>query len=311
MQELQGIIAITDRAWFDFLRGLPNLDEVNFWKPSSRRGVRAALYTPFLFKLRAPDNAVCGFGYFVRYSRLPAWMAWDTFGQANGCASFREMENRIAAIRERIRYKESGGADEIGCVLIPQPVLFPEDRWIRQPTDWPVRTQSEKRYNLIEGEGARVWQECLTVASELERESGVVAEGGARYGDPFLIRPRLGQGIFRVSITEAYSGACSMTGEQSLPALEASHIRPFGEGGPNEVRNGLLLRADLHRLFDKGYLTVSPEARIEVSGRLKAHYHNGKSYYPLHGTELRLPKKVSDRPAPEFLEWHNENVFVA
>lgn len=102
MQELQGIIAITDRAWFEFLRGLPNLDEANFWKPSSRRGVRAAPYTPFLFKLRAPDNAVCGFGYFVRYCRLPAWMAWDAFGQANGCSSFREMENRITAIRERI-----------------------------------------------------------------------------------------------------------------------------------------------------------------------------------------------------------------
>jgi putative restriction endonuclease len=64
-------------------------------------------------------------------------------------------------------------------------------------------------------------------------------------------------------------------------------------------------------LFDRGYLTVSPDGRIEVSGRLRADYHNGKSYYPLHGHELRLPEQASDRPAPEFLEWHNENVFVA
>jgi len=80
MSELRGIIAVTDRGWFEFLSQERGLDEVNFWKPSSRRGVRAAPFTPFLFKLRAPDNAICGFGYFARYSRLPAWLAWETFG---------------------------------------------------------------------------------------------------------------------------------------------------------------------------------------------------------------------------------------
>lgn len=40
MQELQGIVAITDRGWLDFLRGVPDLEEANFWKPSSRRAVR-------------------------------------------------------------------------------------------------------------------------------------------------------------------------------------------------------------------------------------------------------------------------------
>ena len=311
MNGLKGIIAITDRGWFDFLRGQPELDEANFWKPSSRRGVRAAPFTPFLFKLRAPTNAICGFGYFARYSRLPAWLAWETFGRANGCASFREMQERIAAIRERIRYQEGSGPDKIGCVLIAQPVFFPESRWVPQPADWPARTQTDKSYSLVDGEGARVWRECLTVANDLERESGRVAERGPRYGDPHQVRPRLGQGIFRVSITEAYSGACAMTGEHSLPALEASHIRPFGDGGPNDVRNGLLLRADLHRLFDRGYLTVTPESRIEVSGRLRADYQNGKTYYPLHGEPLRLPADTAEQPAPEHLEWHNNNVFVA
>src|SRR6058998_2366472 len=85
------------------------------------------------------------------------------------------------------------------------------------------------------------------------------------------------------SFTEAYNRACAVTQEHSLPALEAAHIRPFAKEGPHEVRNGLLLRADLHRLFEQGYLTVTPEYTLDVSDRLQHDYHNGKSYYPLRG----------------------------
>ena len=95
--------------------------------------------------------------------------------------------------------------------------------------------------------------------------------------------PRLGQGTFRVSVTDAYGRACAVTGEHSLPVLEAAHIRDYARDGPHEVRNGILMRADLHRLFDKGYLTISPEHRLEVSSRLRADYANGRSYYPLQG----------------------------
>jgi putative restriction endonuclease len=188
MSRLRGVIAVTDRGWYDFLREEPGLDEVNFWKPSSRRGVRAPPFTPFLFKLRSPDNAICGFGYFACYSRLPAWLAWETFGRANGCASFREMEERISTIRERIRYEEGGGPDEIGCVLIAQPVFFPEEGWVRQPSDWPIRTQTEKSYSLVSGEGARVWQQCLGIANDIAA-STVGAELRPRYGDPTLVHP--------------------------------------------------------------------------------------------------------------------------
>lgn len=122
--------------------------------------------------------------------------------------------------------------------------------------------------------------------------------------------PRLGQGTFRVSVTDAYGRACAITSEHSLPALEAAHIRSFARDGPHEVANGILLRADLHRLFDKGYVTVTPDHRLEVSSRLKADYSNGRSYYPLSGQTVRLPATPRDRPAAEFLTWHNENVYL-
>jgi putative restriction endonuclease len=131
----------------------------------------------------------------------------------------------------------------------------------------------------------------------------------ARYGTPRSVRPRLGQATFRIAVLDAYDRACAVTGEHSLPALEASHIRSYAQEGPHEIRNGLLLRADLHRLFDTGYLTVTPELLLEVSKHLHGDYHNGRSYYPLQGTQVHVPSAASERPERKFLEWHNEHVF--
>jgi putative restriction endonuclease len=95
-----------------------------------------------------------------------------------------------------------------------------------------------------------------------------------------------------------------VTHEHSLPALEAAHIRPFAEEGTHEVSNGLLLRSDIHRLFDKGYVGVTPEYRFVVSKSLKEDFENGKSYYPLHGRETCVPGEVGERPSGAMLEWH-------
>jgi putative restriction endonuclease len=69
---------------------------------------------------------------------------------------------------------------------------------------------------------------------------------------------------------DAYGRACAVTQEHSLPALEASHIQPYAKDGPHDVRNGVLLRADLHRPFDQGYVTITPEYRLEVSSTRSA-----------------------------------------
>jgi predicted restriction endonuclease len=67
-----------------------------------------------------------------------------------------------------------------------------------------------------------------------------------------------------VAVTDAYGRSCAVTREHSLPVLEAAHIRPCAQAGAHDVRNGLLLRSDLHRLFDIGYVTVTPDLRLEV-----------------------------------------------
>src|SRR5688572_21048490 len=83
------------------------------------------------------------------------------------------------------------------------------------------------------------------------------------FGTLGLRRPRIGQGTFRAMITDLYGRRCTVTKEKALPALEAAHIRPFSEQMGHDLTNGLLLRSDVHRLFDKGYLTVTPEYGVE------------------------------------------------
>jgi putative restriction endonuclease len=306
---MQGTIAITDHGWYDTLRR-QQLDEVNFWKPSAARGFRAPEFSPFLFKLRAPHNAICGVAFFARYSALPAWLAWQSFGVANGTSSFQELRERIAGIRDRIGFAGNAQA-EIGCILLVQPIFFAPAEWVAAPADWPVRTQSYIHYDLAAGEGARVWNECLErMSRRLDRTppgvSDVIEPFEQRHGQPQIVHPRLGQGTFRIAVMDAYDRACAVTGEHSLPALEAAHIRAFEEGGPHAVANGLFLRADVHRLFDQGYISVTPDLKIEVSDRLRSDYRNGRSYYPYRDQPLQLPRDARDLPSRTFLEWHRD-----
>jgi putative restriction endonuclease len=112
-------------------------------------------------------------------------------------------------------------------------------------------------------------------------------------------------------VADAYRRACAVTSEHSLPVLEAAHIRPYSEHGPHEVANGLLLRTDIHRLFDKGYVTVSPDDLcFQVSDRLREDYSNGRTYYALKGKPVALPESAHDRPAREYLEYHAREVFI-
>ncbi|MEQ1832095.1 MAG: HNH endonuclease [Candidatus Eisenbacteria bacterium] len=121
--------------------------------------------------------------------------------------------------------------------------------------------------------------------------------------------PQLGQGTFRLAVTSAYSRSCTVTGEHSLPAREAAHIRPYGDGGEHEVSNGLLLGSDIHRLFDTGYLGVTPDYKFVVSCYLRGDYSNGRSYYPLHGRPIELPARREEWPSAEALAWHGGSVL--
>src|SRR5215472_14790562 len=94
-------VGITDRDWFDFLSGMPGLDEVNFWQPSGNvQFKRLQPGEPFLFKLHSPDNYIVGGGFYSHFTILPASIVWKAFGEKNGARNEEEMRSRIARYRK-------------------------------------------------------------------------------------------------------------------------------------------------------------------------------------------------------------------
>lgn len=304
---MQGYIAVTDKGWYEHLSRTPGPKDANFWRPSVRQ-LPLDVGTPFLFKLKAPDNTIAGFGYFAGYTVLPDWLAWETFGEANGVGSVQELRARLAKIQKGARITRDPGG-RIGCCLIAEASFFAPDSQVAAPRDWKPRIVAGARYDLSKGEGVRVWGQCLERTTPLGLPLPA-SEWIERFGAPILRAPRLGQGIFRVRVLDAYGRACAVTQEHSLPVLEAAHIRPYAIGGEHTVPNGLSLRSDLHRLFDRGYVTVDEDFRFVVGDRLRSDFDNGRSYYGLHGTQLELPPDPRMKPDQDALEWHRHQAFL-
>ena len=301
-------VGTTDNSWFSYLAA-QQPDEVNFWQPSSRApftGLPAG--TPFLFKVKSPHNHIAGGGFFLRYEALPLSVAWEAFGSKNGADTFLGFARLIRALAP----ENSGPDPTIGCTMLGSPFFLPKEEWIPAPASWSRNIVVGKTYDSADEDGRTLLE--FFAAKSRQAAIGVPIgrepDADRRFGDPVLITPRWGQGVFRASVTAAYQRQCAVTGETTLPTLEAAHIRPYRLNGSHSISNGLLLRADFHKLFDRGLVTVTPEHRVVISGRIKDQWFNGKAYYRLQGEPLkRVPDSPADRPDPEQLRWHNENVF--
>ena len=293
---------VTDNRWYSYIsaRGFP---EVNFWQPSTRPPfTNLPAGTPFLFKLRAPHHHIAGGGYFVNYTTLPLATAWEAFGEANGAASLSELALLINA---NVRGPQ-GANPEIGCSVVTDVFYLPPERWIPAAELFAPSIMRGRTYTDAEADGRRLWAE-VEQARGLHDMSGELPAVGPRYGKEFLARARLGQGAFRTLVTDAYGRRCALTGESTLPVLEAAHIQSFSDLGPHHVSNGLLMRADFHKLFDLGLVTVLPDFTIRISQRIRDNWYNGKAYYRLDGQRLaQLPPDEKDRPNASYLRWHNE-----
>ncbi len=309
-------VGVTDNKWFEFLASRKP-DEVNFWRPGGTGSFQAIPPgAPFLFKLHSPDNYIAGGGFFVKHSNVPLSLAWEAFGEKNGADSFESLRALIDKFRSN---KPREHDPVIGCTILANPFFLQRQDWIPAPSNWAPSIVQGKGYETDEPIGAGVWAEVqarLRVGEilrppVLEGGASLQAEEVARYGAEFLTRARLGQGAFRVLVTDAYTRRCAITGERTLPALEAAHIKPFAKSGPNVTANGLLLRSDLHKLFDSGYLSVTPDLSVEVSRKIKEEFDNGRDYYVLHGRKLAVvPATEKERPSVQYLEWHNNNIYL-
>jgi hypothetical protein len=115
------------------------------------------------------------------------------------------------------------------------------------------------------------------------------------------VEQRVGQPEFRATLLRAYDNTCAITGCRVDEVLEAAHIRPVKKNGNHSIKNGLLLRADLHNLFDRGLVTIDRQYRILLDESIRS----AKEYRKLHGQRLaKIPKRTVDRPSKVLLEQH-------
>jgi putative restriction endonuclease len=300
-------VAVTDNDWFHF-HAARRPDEVNFWRPGGVAAFRALVEgEPFLFKLHFPENCIAGGGFFVSHTTLSLSMAWKIFEEKNGFPDFTSFRSKILSIRGERDLPASDPV--IGCSILAIPFFFPRELWLPAPRDWSRHTQQGKTYGTDSGIGRELWQAVL---DRLPGIPGYLDVGPEirKKGPLYVVEARQGQGAFRARVLDAYGRRCAITGERTEPALEASHIRPYKESGPNKVNNGLLLRADLHQIFDAGYITVTSAYRIEVSRKIKEYFENGREYYRFHGQILtNLPSDPTDLPSVGFIEWHNQYLY--
>ena len=281
------VVAVTDNEWFRTLRASDGLREINFWSPSAIGFRSLKPGELFLFKLKKPYNAIAGGGIFVHANQLPCSLAWEAFGVGNGAESLGQMREMIRAYRKS---DGSGPADfKIGCRVLVQPVFLDENEWIPVPPSWSPSIMRHKRFDTDEADGRRLWEEFTDRLAVRDPAAGQSIPD--RFGTPQIIRPRLGQGAFRIVVTDNYQRRCAVTGERTFcrPSTRPTSARiPTAVRGSGAGRSsapastqcpspnahwapvGLLFRTDIHprRVRQRG--TCHRDSRPEIRGQRPA-----------------------------------------
>ena len=139
----------------------------------------------------------------------------------------------------------------------------------------------------------RCLQKFLKAAPAISSQDEVVRHSRVE------VQQRLGQSEFRADIRAAYGDRCAISGASEPEALVAAHIRPVANKGRHGTKNGLLLRADLHNLFDSYRISIDENLRIRVSSTV-----SDREYQRFHGRKLGLPTSKSLHPDRELLARH-------
>src|SRR5690349_23808520 len=110
-------VGVTDPNWYSFL-SQRNREDVNFWQPGGNSSFKALQPgDPFLFKLKGPQNAIAGIGFFSSHTFLPLSFAWDVFEEGNGCNSLDVLKKMILPLRR----DKADTNPRIGCIVLTNP----------------------------------------------------------------------------------------------------------------------------------------------------------------------------------------------
>jgi hypothetical protein len=172
-----------------------------------------------------------------------------------------------------------GTVTALGLMQVKNAVLI----WKGEPTQpLPVEIEDE------EWEPSHYWQ---AIREELPRETQEV-----------IARP--GADEFRNRVLQEYSNRCAVSGTTSTQALEVAHIVPYYGPESDDVQNGIPLRVDIHRLFDRGLIRIDYDESSK-SYKIGIHHFISPDYEEFDGKSLLLPDNKNSVPSRVAIDFHN------
>lgn len=142
-------------------------------------------------------------------------------------------------------------------------------------------------------------EEAEAQAQAFEQLPPLDSDHDARVWAMRAVAQRRGQPLFRARLLDAYNQRCAISGCTAQEVLEAAHIQPYRGEHTHRTDNGLLLRADLHTLFDCHLLWITPELTVAMAPALRS-----TEYAELEGKSLLLPSSPTDHPNRTHLAEH-------
>ena len=196
-------IGNTDLDWYNYLKKI-SPEDINFWQPSGLTNFRAIEKgSPFLLKLKSPINKIAGIGFFTSHSLLPIDFAWEVFQNRNGSQQLMDFYSKIKSYRDSSNSIENN--PNIGCIVLTNPIFFNEQDWIKIPDNSSRNIVQGKTYNTADENDRAYWQRVEDLLLKYSNQSIEVSKEQMPLYNQYLMNVRIGQGAFRVLVTDAYS----------------------------------------------------------------------------------------------------------
>lgn len=286
-------ISPTDIDWFNFQRTTGHNSEINFWTPTPWNVSKLSSGDRLYFMLKAPIRKIGGYGQFLEYQNMTVNAAWNTFGFKNGCGSKQELITRLDKYKSNRSTDDRSVLDsEIGCIVLTNAEFF-EDSTLLDLDNYEI---DFSRY-IVKIKYFDESDPLTRVTESTVSEFELVSTTTEKLRNSRTVTERKGQGNFKAKLTSTYSNKCCVTGETTPELIEAAHIQPYIDEKSNHVKNGLLLRIDIHKLFDNGLMYIDEDFKIHISPQVKSDY-----YQNLDGSQIELPKNENFFPSKEALK---------
>ena len=293
-------ISPTDIDWFYFNKMRNQTNSINFWTPTPWNIKRLNHGDRLYFMLKSPIRKIGGFGIFNNYENLSIPDAWEKFGYGNGVESKPRLIKRLNKYLSKNTSLNAGlESHQIGCISLNNCEFWEDIQFIDIE-----QTIHEFKKNIVKIKFFNEYDSIQSHHNSLVMDSSKyeIVGSGEKHKKAYQQNVRIGQSEFRAKLINAYHGQCCISKETCEELLEAAHIQPYINKKSNHVQNGLLLRIDLHKLFDSGLLKIDQNYLVHISSQLQS-----GNYRTYDKKRILLPKNPNNWPSKMAIFERNKN----